>query len=64
MYEEFVIIIFTIQIKDDKGQFQEPELNNIMKFLKDRERRHAKNNNSIKTLKNKGKKNNRREKQQ
>ncbi len=62
-YEEFVIIIFIVRIKDDKGQFQEPELDNVMEFLKDRERRHVENDNLIKILKSGGKGDNRRGKQ-
>ena len=63
-YEEFVIIIFIIRTKDDKGQFQEPELDSVMELLKDRKRRHAENDNPTKILKSGGKKDNRRGKQQ
>ena len=62
-YEKFVIMILTVRIKDDKGQFQEPELDNVIKLLKDREQRHAENDNPIKTLKSGGKRDNRRGKQ-
>ncbi len=63
-YEEFVIMILTVRIKDDKGQFQEPKLDNVMEFLKDRERRYAENDNPTKALKSGGKRDNRCGKQQ
>src|SRR5436305_1963350 len=44
--------ILTVRTKDDKGQFQEPELDSVMELLKDRERRHAENDdNPTKALK-------------
>ncbi len=59
-YEEFVIIIFTVRIKDDKGQFQKSKLNNVIKLLKDKKRRYVENDNFIKALKSGGKRDNRR----
>lgn len=64
-YEEFITIILTVRTKDASGQFQEPELDDVMELLKDRERRHAENNdNPTKALKSGGKGDNRRGKQQ
>jgi transposase InsO family protein len=61
-YEEFVTMILTVRTKDDKGQLQEPELDYVMELLKDKERRHAENDNPTKALKSGGKGDNRREK--
>src|SRR2546423_2462203 len=63
-YEEFVTMILTVRTKDASGKFQEPELDDVMELLKDRERRHAENNDdTTKALKSGGKGDNQREKQ-
>src|SRR2546423_2200346 len=63
-YEEFVTMILTVRTKDASGRFQEPELDDVMELLKDRERRHAENNDdTTKALKSGGKGDNQREKQ-
>jgi transposase InsO family protein len=63
-YEEFVTMILTVRTKDASGKFQEPELDDVMELLKDRERRHAENNDDTsKALKSGGKGDNQREKQ-
>jgi hypothetical protein len=38
-YEEFITMILTLRTKDVPGQFQEPELDDVIELLKDRERR-------------------------
>lgn len=64
-YEEFITMILTVRTKDASGQPQEPELDYVMELLKDRERRHAENNDHpTKALKSGGKGDNRRGKQQ